>query len=256
MPIPALVAAELGASARCLFRADYVGFVGTPRIKADPERLGPVQFVDSGYPGSNPLHAYGRKGLRDDGLRLSVSRPLGAPATVAVGHWAAIDVGGIRNFPDNFMFAATFRAPRQSHGDQFVAGNYAAGALIIAAGAPVGATCQFRTDGVRLNLAGMGAGGGLQLIDPVLASELFRKDDPKTIGVAVSVKLSTTRGANSTAFLHIGKKLVDSARFTIQGLTASTRITDLRVGIGTVSGEDYRASLQVLGFQCWAIPQT
>jgi len=242
---------ELGGNAACAYKVSFINLIGAKRLEIDRIGLGPYGFIDSGVAGSNPLHAYETKGLKNDGLRLAVTRPLGATPGVPIGNWAAITLGRTYDFPNDFLLYGAFNRPRQIRGGQFVAGNFAASVLLNISGTTKGVTCQFTTLGIRLNLGGMGLALNRPTIDPALSAKIFDPTDPKPIALVLSVKLTTSDRYNSTAFFYVGNNLEDTVQFDFPGLAPSTHIRDVRFGIATASGVDYRASLRALGFQIW-----
>ncbi len=53
--------------------------------------------------------------------------------------------------------------------------------------------------------------------------------------------------------LFVGDEVADSFHFTFgNGLTSATLFNNIRVGVGTASGTNYRASVYVTEFEIWA----
>jgi hypothetical protein len=53
--------------------------------------------------------------------------------------------------------------------------------------------------------------------------------------------------------LFVGDELGDAFEYSFgNGLTSSTTFNNIRVGVGTASGGNYRASVFVIEFEIWA----
>jgi hypothetical protein len=210
-------------------------------LKVDDLGAGGLTFVDSGVANSNPAHQFTR-----GGLQLSVERPLGA--TGSMGHWAAVRMHSV-SIPDSMLLVATFERPsRVPLGTSPDEGTYAP-SLLINTGTLMGATSQFRPEGVRLNLPGTGIMANRPPIAQASADKILDPQHPSTFTLALTVNRTTSAGK---AFLFVSNDEQDSIPFTFQSLTASTPIHDIRAGIGTANGFEYRASVFLLDFQIWA----
>lgn len=114
-----------------------------------------------------------------------------------------------------------------------------------------GATSQFRTSGQRLNTPRAAS----PLNRPDIASELHQKvideQNPSPFTVILHVKRGET-DSEANAMLFVGAEEADSVSFTFGiGLTSATIFDNIRVGIGTANGTDYRASVHVTEFEIW-----
>lgn len=246
--ITQLVKGELGAQARAIYHQDLTvpqpgGAGQPPRLETDTLGAGDFIFVDSGVAGSQPTHDF-----RADGLLLSVVRPIGA--TVNLGEWAAVDVQGV-TLPAAFVLVANFNRPsRVALAGGPGAGTYAP-SLLLNTGALMGVTCQFRPEGLRMNLPGTGLMPNRPPISQTLVDEILDPQHPETFSLALCLSRTGT-GATGKAFFHVGNQEADSLPFTLSSLTDTVPILDIRAGIGTANGEDYRASVWLLDFQIWA----
>ena len=138
---------QLGQS-KVAYHQDLTRPPGTAHLKVDDLGAGDIGFVDTGFPNSNPQHSF-----TADGLMLSIDRPIGA--AVNIGAWAAAGVQSV-TLPDNFLLIASFDRPsRVALGAGPSAGTYAP-SLLMSSTALMGVTCQFRPEGLRMNLPGTG----------------------------------------------------------------------------------------------------
>ena len=239
---------EFGPHARCVYHQDRTGPQSQNHLKGDDIGAGDFVFVDSGVSGSNPQHAQ-----TPDGLLLSVERPV---ATGNMGSWGAANLQTAR-LPAAFLLVAVFRRPSQTPlNAQFVDGTYAPSLLMntdVAANL-VGATSQFRTTGgVRLNLPGTTLMLNRPDIDAALHAKIVDAQHPSDFCLALKVDRTVAPVAGK-AWLFVGNQEGDSLPFTFPStnVTASTQIFDLRAGMGTANGIQYRASVDLLRFQIWA----
>jgi hypothetical protein len=234
---------EFQAHAKCIYHQDLTGPVGQNHLKVDDIGAGDFIFVDSNISGSNPQHSY-----TPGGLLLSVDRPV---PTGNMGSWGAANVQNIQ-LPAAFLLVAVFERPsRVPLNAQYVEGVYAPSLLMNTASALMGATSQFRPQGVRLNLPGTNLALNRPSIDPALQDEILDAQHPSDFALALKVDRSVTPVAGK-AWLFVGNEEADSVAFNFTNLNASTQIFDLRAGIGTANGTNYRASVYVLRFQIWA----
>jgi hypothetical protein len=231
-----------------VYHQDRTGPQGQNHLKVDDIGAGDFVFVDSGVSGSNPQHAQ-----NPDGLLLSVERPM---ATGNMGSWGAANLQTAQ-LPAAFLLVAVFRRPSQTPlNAQFVDGAYAPSLLMntdVAANL-VGATSQFRTTGgVRLNLPGTTMMLNRPDIDAALHARIVDAQHPSDFGLALKVDRTVAPVAGK-AWLFVGSEEGDSIAFTFPptNVTASTQIFDLRAGMGTANGIQYRASVDLLRFQIWA----
>ena len=235
---------ELGNQAKCAYRQDLTGPSGQDHLKVDELGAGDFIFVDSGVAGSEPQHS-------DDpeGLLLSVRRPVGASGNM--GSWAAANVQGVA-LADTLLLFAIFARPSQVPvSAQYVQGTYAPSLLMNISTTLMGATSQFRPEGVRLNLPGTGLGLNRPLIASELQAKLFDPQHPSVFCLVLRIDRAPTATAGK-AWLFVGNDEADSVAFSLTNLTATTPILDLRAGIGTASGVEYRASVYLRDFQIWA----
>jgi hypothetical protein len=233
---------EFNAHVKLLYHQDLTGPVDQNHLKADDIGAGDFIFVDSGVNGSNPQHTQTK-----DGLVVSVDRPV---PTGNMGSWGAANVQNIQ-LPAAFLLVAVFERPRRDPLSGFVTGVYAPSLLMNTASALMGATGQFRPTGLRLNLPGTNLALNRPPIDPALEAKIVETQHPSDFSLALKVDRSVTPVAGK-AWLFVGNTEADSVAFNFTNLQASTPISDLRAGIGTANGVNYRASVSVLRFQVWA----
>jgi hypothetical protein len=234
---------EFQAHAKCVYHQDLTGPVGQNHLKVDDIGAGDFVFVDSNISGSNPQHSQ-----TPDGLLVSVDRPV---PTGNMGSWGAADVKNIQ-LPAAFLLVAVFERPsRVPLNAQFVDGVSAPSLLMNTPGALMGATSQFRPQGVRLNLPGTNLNLNRPSIDSALEDKIVDAQHPSDFALALKVDRSVTPVAGK-AWLFVGNEEADSVTFNFTNLSAATQIFDIRAGIGTANGVNYRASVNVLRFQIWA----
>jgi hypothetical protein len=186
-----------------------------------------------------------------DGLRISVERPLGA--TGNLGHWAAAATQNVA-LPGSFLLVATFERPsRMELGTAAPSGTFAPSLLLSVgtAGTLMGVTSQFRQEGVRMNLPGTGLTPNLPLIPQSLVDRILDPQHPTPLTLALTLNRSATAGAG-TGRLFVGNDEASSLTFNLASLALGVPIVDIRAGMGTASGSEYRATVFLLRFQIWA----
>ena len=246
--ITQLMKGELGPNARSIYHQDLtvpqpMGGGTPPHLKKDTLGAGDFIFVDSGVADSQPSHNYSA-----DGLLLSVVRPIGA--SVNLGEWAAVNTQGL-NLPGDFCIIANFNRPSRAglSGGPGV-GTYAP-SLLLNTIALMGVTCQWRPQGVRMNLPGTGLMPNRPEISQTLVDSIIDPQHPETFSLALRVT-RTASGGTGKGFFHVGNTEADSLAFNFNNFPDSVPIADIRAGIGTANGQDYRASVYLLDFQIWA----
>ena len=232
---------QLGKS-KAAYHQDLTRPPGVAHLKLDDLGAGDIGFVDTGYPNSNPQHAF-----TADGLQLSIDRPLGA--NVNIGEWAAASMQGVA-LPGDFLLVATFDRPAQvALGAGPAAGTYAP-SLLMNTGTLMGVTSQFRPEGVRMNLPGTGVAANRPTIAQSFVDRILDPQHPSPLSLALKVSRTST-SATGKGFLFIDNDEADSFAFTFANFSTAIQIVDIRAGIGTASGTDYRASVRLLDFQIW-----
>ena len=233
---------ELGRS-KAVYRQDLTRPPGQDRLKVDDLGAGDIGFVDTGAQNSNPGHDF-----TADGLLLSIERPLGAVGNI--GHWAAVQTQGVA-LPGDFLLVATFERPsRVALGSAPAEGTYAP-SLLTNTGILMGASSQFRPEGMRLNLPGTGLMPNLPPIPQSFLDTVLDPQRSSSFTLALTLHRTATTGAGK-AFLFVDNDEADSFDFDVAGWSTATQIVDIRAGIGTASGSEYRASVFLLDFQIWA----
>lgn len=197
------------------------------------------------------------------GLTVSVDRPAGTPAMTSVSHFAAIRVGqtlfnsywGPLN-PQHGRFAlfGTFRRAVQDPLNGFVNGAWAPALLLDIPGRerPLGATCQFRTSGTRLNVPGLAPGAGPNRPD-LPASVASRISDPVNPSPFTLI-FACHRGHSPSGVAHllVDQEIVDSATFDFP--SDVTHVDNILMGVGSVGGEAYTAKVDLIDLQIWVPP--
>jgi hypothetical protein len=112
----------------------------------------------------------------------------------------------------------------------------------------MGVTCQFRPEGVRMNLPS--AMSNQPPFDRALADRILEPEHPAAISLALSVS-RTAAGATGKGYLFVGSDEADALAFTFANFATAVPLLDIRAGIGTANGTDYRASVRLLDFQIW-----
>ena len=238
--ITQLAKGEFGPHARCVYHQDLIGPVGQNHLKADDIGAGDLIFVDSAVSGSEPEHSSSK-----DGLLLSVKRPV---ASGTMGSWGAANVQNVP-LPSAFLLIGVFARPsRVPLNAQYAEGTYAPSLLMSTGTKLIGATSQFRPEGIRLNVPPLGLNRAS--ISPELQAAMTEPSDPSDFCLAFRLNRATAP-TTGKAWLFVGNQEADSVSFTLPDVDASTPIRDLRAGIGTAGGIHYRASVYLLRFQIW-----
>jgi hypothetical protein len=204
--------------------------------------------------GSNPFWAN-----HAGGLTISVDRPQGVPDGTTLGHFASVNLNGTLfdapggPFPKHgrFLVCGTFRRPVQLELNGFVDGDFAAAVLLQAGDRPRGATCQFKTAGSRLNLPGTGAMLN-RIPSETMQDMLMNPTNPPTFTVILGYDRSRT--PTGFAALFIDQQIVDSAPFDFAGLNGITKIDKILMGVGTATGTQYTAKIDLIDLQIWVPP--
>ena len=234
---------EFDAHARCVYHQDLTGPSGQNHLKTDDIGAGDFVFVDSNIASSNPQHSY-----TPDGLLSSIDRPV---PSGNMGSWGAARVQNVQ-LPGTFLLVAVFQKPNRTPlNAQYVEGVYAPSLLMNTASGLIGATSQFRPQGVRLNLPGTNLNLNRPSIDPALQAKIVDAQHPADLCLALKIE-RTGAPVTGKAWLFVGNTEADSVAFTLTNLTASTQVDDIRAGIGTANGVNYRASVYLRRFQIWA----
>jgi hypothetical protein len=204
--------------------------------------------------GSNPFW-----GNNAGGLTISVSRPQGVPDGT-LGHFASVNLNGTLfdapggPFPTHgrFLVCGTFRRPVQLALSGFVPGDFAAAVLLqTGEDRPRGATCQFKTTGSRLNLPGTGTMLDRTPSKP-LQERIMNPTNPPTFTVILGYDRSRT--PNGFAALLVDQEIVDSAPFDFAALDGITKIDKILMGVGTATGAQYTAKIDLIDLQIWVPP--
>ena len=150
-----------------------------------------------------------------------------------------------------FVAVANFNRPsRVALGGGPAVGTYAP-SLLLNTSALMGVTCQFRPEGLRMNLPGTGLMPNRPPIPQALVDEILDPQHPETFSLALRVT-RTAAGGTGKGFFHVGNHEADSLAFSFSNFPDTVPILDIRAGVGTASGEGYRASVYLLDFQIWA----
>jgi hypothetical protein len=239
--ITQLATEELGQS-KAVYHQDLTRPPGQTHLKVDDLGAGDITFVDTGFPNSNPAHQF-----TANGLLLSIERPLGA--NVNIGEWAAAGMQAV-TLPATFLLIATFDRPsRVPLGAGPAAGTYAPSLLINTGATLMGVTSQFRPEGIRLNLPGTGVMPNRPSITQTMADRIIDAQHPSAFTLALTVNRSAATAAGK-GFLFVGNDEADSIDFNF--VNQPTPIVDIRAGVGTANGVEYRASVFLLDLQIWA----
>lgn len=180
-------------------------------------------------------------------------------ATSNLGHWAAVNGQNI-TMPERFVLTGTFIEPKKvslAPNQPPPEGTYAPSLLLsFGTSTLTGATSQFRItggqEGQRLNIP-----GNPPMLDlPLIAADLYNKvidhQNPSPFTLVLHVERSASDSAGY-AMLFVGDQEAQSVPFTFtNGLTLATVFNNIRVGVGTASGGNYRASVYVTEFEIWA----
>jgi hypothetical protein len=218
-----------------------------PHLRIDMLGAGDFIFVDSVPAGQNPAHSYEQKGLLT-----SVERP--ATATTNLGQRAAVNGQNI-TMPERFVLTGTFIEPKKvslTPNQPPPQGTYAPSVLLSFGTTLTGATSQFRDTGQRLNAPGISNPQTRPDIAANLSNKVIDPQNPSPF----TVILRAERGASDSqgkAMLFVGAEEADAFDYTFgNGLTSATLFNNIRVGVGTASGGNYRASVYVTEFEIWA----
>lgn len=218
------------------------------RLKIDKLGAGDFIFLDSVPAGQNPSHSYQEKGLL-----VSVERPEGTPSTVGLVHHAAVSGQNI-TMPDRFVLTATFIEPKKVSlvpNQPPPEGTYAAAVHLQFGTLLTGATSQFRPSGQRLNTPRIASPPNRPDIDSNLHNKVIDAQNPSPFTLILHVKRGDT-DSEGNAMLFVGAEEADSVSFTFgNGLTSATVFDNIRLGIGTATGTNYRASVYITEFEIW-----
>lgn len=236
----------LGPSQR-VYHQDLTTHGNQPHLKIDKLGAGDFIFVDSVPPGQNPVHSFEQKGLLT-----SVERP--STATTNMSHWAAI-AGQNITMPKRFMLAGTFVEPKKvslTPNQPPPTGTYAPSVLLSFGTTLTGATSQFRATGQRLNTPNIAMPQNRPDIAANLANKVLDPQNPSTFTLILHVERGATDSVGD-AKLFVGEQEADSIHYTFgNGLTFATVFNNIRIGVGTASGGNYRASIFITEFEIWS----
>jgi hypothetical protein len=84
-----------------------------------------------------------------------------------------------------------------------------------------------------------------------LVDGIFDTRHPEAFSLALRVTRTAVVGTGR-GFCHVGNREVDSLAFVFSDLPSTVAILDIRAGVGTLTGEDFRESVDLLDFQIWA----
>jgi hypothetical protein len=183
------------------------------------------------------------------------------PPAKPLGHFLSVDLagtlfdapGGPLPAHGRFVMMGTFRRPVQQPLNGFVDGDFAAAVLLQTGGTQMGATCQFKTTAVRLNLPGTGAGMvNRPPLSPEDVARIMDPINPSTFTVILGFERSKT--PSGFAALFIDERIVDSVSFNFANLNGVTKIDKLLMGVGTASGEQYTAKVDLIDLQIFVPP--
>jgi len=233
-----------------VYHQDLTTHGNQPHLKIDKLGAGDFIFVDTVPAGRNPRHSYEEKGLL-----VSVERPQSAPTGAAIGYHAAVNGENI-TIPEQFVLTGTFIEPKKVSlvpNQPPPAGTYAPSIILSFGTLFTGATSQFTPSGQRLNTPRI----AIPVSRPDIASNLYNKViDPQTPSPFTLI-LHVERGdtdSRGNAMLFVGAEKADSYPFTFgNGVTSATVFNNIRVGIGTGGGTNYRASVYVTEFEIWTL---
>ena len=82
-----------------------------------------------------------------------------------------------------------------------------------------------------------------------MADRIVDAQNPSAFTLALTVKRSATTAVGK-AFLFVGNDEADSIGFNF--VNPPTPVVDIRAGVGTANGVEYRASVFLLDLQIWA----
>ena len=232
-----------------VYHQDLTTHGNQPRLKIDKLGAGDFIFVDTVPAGQNPSHSYEEKGLS-----VSVERPQSAPTGVSMGHQAAVNTQNI-TMPEQFVLTGTFIEPKKVSlvpNQPSPEATYAASVHLSFGTLLTGATSQFRPSGQRLNTPRIASPPNRPDIDSNLHNKVIDAQDPSPFTLILHVKRGDT-DSQGNAMLFVGAEEADSVAFSFgNGLTSATLFDTIRVGIGTATGTNYRASVYITEFEIWA----
>ena len=231
-----------------VYHQDLTTHGNQPHLKTDKFGAGDFIFIDTVPAAQNPSHSFEEKGLL-----VSVERSQSA-APVAAGYHAAVNVQNI-TMPRRFVLTGTFIEPKKLSlvpNQPPPEGTYAPSMLLSFGSLLTGATSQFRPSGQRLNMPRIAS----PLNRPDIASNLHNKvidsQNPSPFTLILHVERGDT-DSQGNAMLFVGAEEADSVAFTFgNGLTSATLLDNIRIGMGTATGMNYRASVYVTEFEIWA----
>ncbi len=230
-----------------VYHQDLTTHGNQPHLKTDKLGAGDFIFVDSVPAGQNPAHSFEQKGLL-----ISVERSPTAAGTMA--HWAAVSGQNI-TIPQRFVLTATFIEPKKESltpNQPPPVGTYAPSLLLSFGTKLTGATSQFRATGQRLNAPGILIPANRPDIAAILSNKVIDQQNPSLFTLILHVDRGDT-DSQGDAMLIVGTEDADSFHFTFgNGLTSATLLNNIRVGVGTAGGTNYRASVYVTEFEIWA----
>ena len=229
--------------------------VGYERLNVDQLGSGILGFQSD--PAWNPIW-----GSTTGGLTVSVDRPAGTPAMSSVFHFASVRLthtlfnsawGPLNSQHGRFALFGTFRRAVQQPFNGFVNGAWAPALLLdVAGGRKIGATCQFRTSGTRLNVPGLGPGAGPNRPD-LPASVASRIADPvNPAPFTLIFACNRAHSPSGVAHLLVDQEIVDTATFELP--SDVTQVDHILMGVRTVGGEAFTARVDLIDLQIWVPP--
>lgn len=241
------IAQNLLGPARRVYHQDLTVHANQPHLKIDTLGAGDFIFVDSVPAGLHPVHSFEQKGLLTSVERSST-------ASTNSGHWAAISGHNIV-IPERFMLTATFIEPQKvslTPNQPPPVGTYAPSLLLSFGNVLTGATSQFRATGQRLNTPAVATPPNRPDIPANLSNQVTAAQNPSAFTLVLHVERGATNSIGN-AKLFVGDTEADSvSNYSFgNGLTAATIFDTIRVGMGTASGGNYRASVFVTEFEIW-----
>lgn len=239
------ISQDLLGPSQHVYHQEFTPQANQPRLKMDKLGAGDVTPQETN-PGvsSNVVYQYA-----SDGLQIQFDRPANTNGNIGV--FAVVKLPGLSMpLPTRFMLTGSFQAPSQVLNQGGVLGTYAPALLMNVSNTLMGVTSQFRTSGQRMNFPGT-IPANRPDIDPLLSAKVLDPNNPAIFTVVLLVNRSTS----STSFegrLYVGNQEADRHAFVFNGLTSSTTIDDIRIGLGTAAGGNYRVSVRVLEIEIWA----
>lgn len=231
-----------------VYHQDLTTHGNQPRLRIDKLGAGDFIFLDTVPPGQNPTHAY-----EDKGLLVSVERSPSTPPNASMGYHAVI-IGENITIPRRFVLTATFIEPKKvslTPNQPPPDGVWAATLLLDFNTLLTGATSQFRPAGQRLNTPRIGSAPNRLEIEANLHNKVIDPQNPSPFTLILHVDRGDT-DSQGNAMLFVGDEEGDSFPFAFSnGLTAAT-VFNIRIGLGTANGANYKASVYVTEFEIWA----